>query len=212
MRMRKKPNLDRRLEAASDMMISDPTALRGNWGAPVALEIGCGKGRFIIGTAEADPDQRYIGIEREPGALIMAMEATKRAELGNVRFISQDASNLSEWFAPGEVKTLYLNFSDPWPKSRHAKRRLTYRSFLDMYAAVLGESGELRFKTDNAGLFEFSVEELKERGWEILYLTRDLHAENIPNIVTEYEERFSALGFKINMLRAIPPKNPPKAE
>ena len=211
MRMRKKKNLDVRFAACADVMVFEPKQLRGKWRAlfgndnPIHLEIGCGKGRFAIGMAEQHPDVNFIAVEREEGALIMAAERCQQQPLPNLRFVSFDAAELREVFAPGEVDRIYLNFSDPWPKSRHAKRRLTSRQFFARYDAILKPDGRLEFKTDNQNLFTFSLEEIPEAGWHLDASTRDLHHDSVlneGNIMTEYEEKFSSKGNPICKLIA----------
>ena len=209
MRMRKKKNLDVRFAACADVMAFEPKEKRGKWRAlfgndnPIHLEIGCGKGRFAIGMAEQHPDVNFIAVEREEGALIMAAERCQQQPLPNLRFVSFDAAELREVFAPGEVDRIYLNFSDPWPKDRHAKRRLTSRQFLERYHNILKEEGRVIFKTDNRPLFDFSLEEVKEAGWTLEKSTFDLHhSEYVEgNIMTEYEEKFVAKGNPICMLQ-----------
>ena len=212
MRMRKKKNLDVRFAACADVMAFEPKEKRGKWRAlfgndnPIHLEIGCGKGRFAIGMAEQHPDVNFIAVEREEGALIMAAERCQQQPLPNLRFVSFDAAELREVFAPGEVDRIYLNFSDPWPKSRHAKRRLTSTEFLSRYEKVLPPQGLVEFKTDNTPLFDFSLEQVKEAGWTLQAFTYDLHHNkelNKENIMTEYEEKFSSKGNPINKLIAM---------
>ena len=150
--------------------------------------------------AEQHPDVNFIAVEREEGALIMAAERCQQQPLPNLRFVSFDAAELREVFAPGEVDRIYLNFSDPWPKARHAKRRLTSREFLKRYEQVLKKEGTVEFKTDNRGLFEFSLEEVKESDWNLEVCTFDLHHDEElvkGNVMTEYEEKFSSMGNPI---------------
>ena len=208
MRMRKKKNLDARLEACSAVLVSEPAAHKGNWRAlfgnnnPLHLEIGCGKGRFIIETARRNPDINYLAIEREEGALIMGTERAMELSLPNLLFLDFDASNLTDIFADGEIDRIYLNFSDPWPPNRQRKRRLTHANFLALYDCVLAKNGQLHFKTDNQRLFEFSLEEICGYGWLIQNICLDLHNSDFDNIMTEYEERFSKEGFRIYRLEA----------
>ncbi|MDO4621107.1 MAG: tRNA (guanosine(46)-N7)-methyltransferase TrmB [Lachnospiraceae bacterium] len=197
--------------------------------AELFVEIGMGKGRFAVDMALAHPDRDFIGVELYESVLFRACERMEgipyntprdqreRAESGtegvklevpdNLHFLSMDAKNLSDVFAEGEVDGIYLNFSDPWPKARHAKRRLTSRNFLATYERYLKDGGRLVFKTDNVGLFDFSVEEMKEvENWELLSETHDLHHDpvlNEGNIMTEYERKFSALGNKICRMEAV---------
>lgn len=209
MRMRKKKNLDSRLAACAPVLIDDPAALRGTWreqafgnANPLHLEIGCGKGRFVLESARRSPDINFLAIEREEGALIMATEQAMREELPNLKFLSFDAAALGEIFAPGEVDLIYLNFSDPWPPNRQRKRRLTWRAFLAVYDEILTEEGAIFFKTDNQRLFEWSLSEFCQCNWLIQNISLDLHSTDFDNIMTEYEEKFSAQGFRICRLEA----------
>lgn len=209
MRMRKRRHFDERMEACGAVLIEEKENISGRWGEifnndnPVHLEIGCGKGRFIAEMAKRNPDINYIGMERISNVLILAAEKAVKEEIPNVRFMSADAIILPEIFEKGELKRIYLNFSDPWPKAKHEKRRLTHKNYLDVYKKVLKEGGEIFFKTDNAGLFEFSLQSFKENGFFLKNTTFDLHKNEGDNIRTEYEEKFSALGFKINRTEAI---------
>ncbi|MGM9647663.1 MAG: tRNA (guanosine(46)-N7)-methyltransferase TrmB [Eubacteriales bacterium] len=207
MRMRKKKNGAARMEACADWLLKTPedlTALQEH--APFYLEIGCGKGGFITATAKANPDRFYIAVELVSDALVTALERAKAEEIPNLRFVNLNAKNLCEWFAEGEIAEIYLNFSDPWPKKGHAKRRLTYRDFLAVYKSLLADGGKICMKTDNVGLFDFSLEEFTEAGWRLEAVTRDLHhsewAEG--NIMTEYEKNFSEQGYPIHRLEAYP--------
>ena len=214
MRIRKKRNRDVRVEKCRKLMIDCDESeineliknIKSKYGS-IEMEIGCGKGQFIYKKAIENHCVFYIGIEKQIDALIPAMERILEAEIENVAFMNADAEKLAEFFPEGSVKTIYLNFSDPWPKSRHDKRRLTYSSFLKVYQRILIKGGKLIFKTDNDGLFEFSIEELKKNGWDIVNLVRDLHNSEFTkeNITTEYEDYFSSKGIKIKMLVAIPP-------
>lgn len=209
MRMRKKKNLEPRLERCEDVTIQNPAALRGQWrtlkpdARKICLEIGCGKGRFITTLAAQNPDILYVALEREKGAIVMAMEKAKVRELANVRFIVGDAAELCDYFADGEIDDIYVNFCDPWTKRHREKRRLTHRNFLALYRRIMKPDGHFYFKTDNVELFDFSEAELPDFGMELLTVTRDLHATDIPNIMTEYEERFSSQGVKINYIEAV---------
>lgn len=182
---------------------------------PIYIEIGMGKGQFILNMAKAHPEINFIGIERYSSVLLRALEKYDTedfCELKNVRLICMDARDLSEVFASGEVGKIYLNFSDPWPKARHAKRRLTSQEFLGRYANVLKSGGGLEFKTDNTELFRFSLETIRAvEKWRLDCYTYDLHHHkkmNQGNIMTEYEEKFSKKGQHINKLIAIySPKN-----
>lgn len=201
MRMRKKKNGEARFDACSEYVIANREELeRYTDRLPCELEIGCGKGGFIIQMAQLHPDTFFIAVELSTDALITALENTKEIGIPNLRFMNINANLLPEIFKKGEVSRIYLNFSDPWPKARHAKRRLTYRTFLEKYRAMLPDDGVIVFKTDNRGLFDFSLEEFEAVGMPVTELTYDLHNSeyNEGNVVTEYEKNFSAKGFTIN--------------
>ena len=208
MRMRKKPNLLPRMERAAAVQIVTPEELPGKWRetfpgySALHLELGCGKGRFTADTAEANPDVLLIAVERVPDAMVVGMERAVERGLQNVRFIDRDVTLLPEIFAPGEVDRLYINFCDPWPKSRYAKNRLTAPGFLRLYADVLPVGGEIHFKSDNRPLFDWSVEQFTEEGWELSEVTNDLHANGICGVMTDYEAKFHAEGVPINRLVA----------
>lgn len=218
MRMRRKKNLGPRMEACAAWQIKDPKALRGNWrslmpGAKeLRLELGCGKGRFTCQTAAANPDILFVAVERVPDAMVMAMEKARDMGLTNVFYVDADAALLPEFFAPEEVDLIYINFCDPWPPKRHAKRRLTHRNFLKLYREVLKEKGQIHFKTDNAPLFEFSVLEFPEAGYDLEEVTRDLHANGVCGIMTDYEEKFHNLGTRINRCVGVKGELPPQPE
>ena len=211
MRLRKKPWIEEAMKDVMDeyVFMHDIEKFKGHWqelfpGKKLCLEIGCGKGRFTIGMAELNPEKAFIGIETQHDIAYYPAKAAKDKKLDNVRIICANAENLLDWFEPGEIKELYLNFSDPWPKARHAKRRLTHRGFLAKYKELLGEGGHLRFKTDNRALFDFSVEEFKEFGLNIIALSYDLdHSEYDNPVQTEYEQKFSALGTPINFCEVV---------
>ncbi len=195
-------------------IVQDPERLRGCWRAefgnqnPLRVEIGMGKGQFLLTLAQQNPDVNYVGIEKYSSVLIRALARQEELKLQNLRLIRYDAETIDELFADGEVDRIYLNFSDPWPKDRHAKRRLTSDRFLARYARILAPEGRVEFKTDNVDLFDFSLESAENCGWTLSEVTRDLH--NSPaaegNVMTEYEERFSALGNPICRLVATPPR------
>ena len=209
MRMRKKKNLIPRMERCAAQLIRDPYAHQGHWrelmpGAKeLRLELGCGKGRFTCQTAAADPDVLFIAVERVPDAMVMAMEKARSLALTNVFFVDADAAELPEFFAPDEVDLIYINFCDPWPRKKNAKRRLTYHTFLEKYKKVLKLGGQIHFKTDNAKLFEWSLPEMESCYLELHNLTRDLHANGPVGIMTGYEEKFYALGTPINRVEAV---------
>lgn len=201
MRMRKKKNQEARVNACDALMIHGrEELLTYKEHFPCALEIGCGKGGFICQLAKRNPDRFYIALEVSTGALITAMERAISEKIENIRFINANATMLGDLFQKGEIDRIYLNFSDPWPKARHYKRRLTYRSFLELYRSILTDDGAIEFKTDNRALFDFSLEEFEVCQMRITELTYDLHNSeyNENNIVTEYEKTFSEKGFTIN--------------
>lgn len=194
----------------SDFTVNEPSEYRGKWlelfenNNPLHVEIGTGKGRFLMTLAEQNPDINYIGIEKFSSVLIRAIEKQRELALPNLYFIRMDAENIEEVFGEGEVDRIYLNFSDPWPKDRHAKRRLTSKQFFARYSKVLDKMGRVEFKTDNRDLFDFSVESVKEAGWNLDAVTYDLHNSdmNEGNIMTEYEIKFSQMGNPIHKLIA----------
>ena len=196
------------MEKCAELMIRDPQALCGNWASllpgsrQLFLELGCGKGRFTVETAAELSDTLYIAIEKVRDAMIIAMECTQNRGLENVFFIDGDAAKLTEMFAPGEVSRLYINFCDPWPKSRDAKFRLTAPGFLRLYGTILPIGGEIHFKTDNTPLFSWSIEQFRAEGWELSEITNDLHADGPVGVMTDYEEKFTSQGMKINRLVA----------
>ena len=208
MRMRKKPNLLPRMERAAAVLVTEPERLRGQWRAAfpgyeaLFLELGCGKGRFTAETAAASPKTLLVAVEKVPDAMVVAMERAVASGLHNVRFIDRDVVLLPELFTPGEVDGIYLNFCDPWPKSRDAKHRLTAPGFLRLYADTLPVGGTLRFKTDNLPLFEWSLAQMESEGWALSEVTNDLHADGVCGIMTDYEAKFHAQGVKINRLAA----------
>ena len=203
MRMRKKKHAAERLFACQEIVITDPSQIL-NDGNRYELEIGCGKGSFICELARRNPDKRYIALEKVTDIIMLAAEKAMAMELPNLRFLNTDAKNLPLYFGAGQVSQIYLNFSDPWPKKGYYKRRLTYSAFLDVYKSILVPHGGLRLKTDNPGLFEFSLESLAANGFEIRSSTDDLHHSvyNEGNIMTEYETQFAAKGMPIHWLDA----------
>ena len=167
---------------------------------PLHIEIGMGKGKFIHTMAKMNPQINYVGIEKYSSVLHRAVQKMEEEELPNLRFLRMDAEDITKVFGRGEVDKIYLNFSDPWPKDRHAKRRLPSREFLRRYDVILKAGGKLEFKTDNRQLFDFAVEELEPAGWTADVITYDLHADAVlveGNVMTEYEEKFSSLGNPI---------------
>lgn len=204
MRMRKKKNLIPRMERCAACLIRDPLSMSGRWrelkpgAAELRVELGCGKGRFTAETAQAEPEVLFLAVERVPDAMVVAMERCTALGLTNVFFMDADAVRLPEFFAPGEVDRIYINFCDPWPGKRHAKRRLTHGNFLRLYRQVLKEGGQIHLKTDNAPLFEFSVEEMPQFGFALSELTRNLHEHGPQGVMTDYESKFYELGTPIN--------------
>lgn len=211
MRARYKPWAADLIEAHPEIVIPNPEALKGKWHEefgndhPIHIEAGSGKGRFITGMAQANPDINYIGIELFESVIVTALQGALEPEAGipNLRLLQVNAQELETFFEAGEIDRVYLNFSDPWPKTRHAKRRLTHESFLKLYERVLPEGGEIHFKTDNRGLFEYSLTSISEYGMLLKDVSLDLHA-NEPewNIMTEYEEKFLKKGQPIYRLEA----------
>ena len=210
MRLRKVKGAAEAIQS-NPLVIHDAPAHKGHWKEffqndhPVHIEIGMGKGRFLTDLARRNPDINYIGIERYDSVLIRAL--AKRAEteeLSNLFYLCEDAKNVAEIFAAGEIDRIYLNFSDPWPKDRHAKRRLTSKEFFARYNEILKADGEVMFKTDNRILFDFSLEQVPEAGWQLKDVTFDLHHSEFAegNVMTEYEEKFSSLGNPIFRLVA----------
>ena len=196
MRMRKKKNLIPRMDRCAPCHVRDGFALKGRWrealmpGArEVHVELGCGKGRFTAGTAAEHPDVLFIAIEKVPDALVVAMERAMDLGLKNVFFVVGDAALLPDYFAPDEVDRVYINFCDPWPSNRHAKRRLTHRDFLNIYRQVLRTGGEIHFKTDNRPLFEFSLLEFPRAGYALSEVTRNLHENGPRGVMTDYEAK-----------------------
>lgn len=210
MRLRNIPG-SREVIAENNYCIPETEKTKGKWHSifgnehPIHIEIGMGKGKFIMTLAKQNPQINYVGIEKYSSVLLRGLQKLEEEPLDNIRFIRMDAENICEMFDKDEVECIYLNFSDPWPKDRHAKRRLTSRQFFALYHQILKNDGIVEFKTDNVSLFDFSLEEVKEAGWKLDAFTRDLHHDetmNQGNIMTEYEERFSAKGNPIHKLIA----------
>ena len=208
MRMRKNKNADARMTACSYLKIENPSEYKGKWkdavskGKDIFLEIGCGKGTFITELAKQNPDKFYVAMELVPDVIMLAMEKAADLKLDNVMFVCFNAANLTDVFEDDELCGLYLNFSDPWPKNRHFKRRLTYISFLEQYKKVIKQGGHIFFKTDNRPLFDFSLVQFNDASIPLSNVCTDLHTSmwEKDNIHTEYEDNFSAKGFKINRL------------
>lgn len=218
MRQRRIKNLEEKMAALSEYIAAEPEKLKGNWrqkfrergaasweSGPIYLEIGCGKGRFLSTLAAQNPDKLYIGVEGAESVVLRALEKASAGQLPNIIFIAQYIRGAGDFFLPGEIAGIYLNFSDPWPKDRHAKRRLTHRDYLAAYADVLPPGGFIEFKTDNSGLFYFSLEEFPAAGFRVEEQTDDLHRSDYPSRLTEteYEHKFRLLGNRIYYCRAV---------
>lgn len=210
MRMRKKKNCAARMERCAYLNIKDPETHKGHWkevfgnDSPIHIEIGCGKGSFVCGMARLHPDINFIAIEKVEDVIVMAMEKADEAKLTNVRFMDLDAERIEDFFEKGEIKRIYLNFSDPWKKNKQAKRRLTHKNFLDRYKAVLEQGDYIWFKTDNRALFEFSLNSFAQENFKLENITLDLHNSKFEgNVITEYEQRFLELGQPIYRLEAV---------
>ena len=209
MRLRNVPGA-RKTIIENQFSIQEPEQKKGKWAEvfgndhPIHIEVGMGKGQFIIEMAKRNPEINYIGIEKYSSVLVRAVEKLEDFEQNNLRLIRMDAENIEEVFDKDEVDRIYLNFSDPWPKDRHAKRRLTSTRFLERYNNILTPEGRVMFKTDNKDLFDFSLEQVEEAGWILENHTYDLHHSeyNEENVMTEYEEKFSAKGNPICRLVA----------
>ncbi len=209
MRMRKKKNCAARIERCGDIRITDPETHKGKWSEvfgndnPIHVEIGCGKGSFVVGMAKMYPDVNFIAIEKVEDVIVMAMEKAIENEVNNVLFMDLDAERIEDFFEKGEIERIYLNFSDPWKKSKQAKRRLTHKNFLDRYKKVLNSGSYIWFKTDNRKLFEFSLNSFCAEGFKLQNITLDLHDSGfLGNVITEYEQRFIDLGQPIYRLEA----------
>lgn len=209
MRMRKMKNLEPRMERCAALRIQAPEEKKGHWRelkpecTQLWVEVGCGKGKFTAETAQANPDVLLIAVERCREAMVVAMEKARDMGLTNVYYIDMDVAEIENIFAPGEIDRLFINFPDPWPRKKNAKRRLTHRGFLDKYCRVVREGGEFHFKTDNAPLFAFSLEEFAACGLETKNVTDDLHKDGPVGIMTGYEEKFYALGTSIHRCEVV---------
>ena len=216
MRLRRKPWVDEAIHEFDDFVMSREQnfdeKMQGSWletfgrEAPLHVELGTGKGDFISELAARSPELNFIGIEMQQDVLYSAAQKIRARELTNVRLLVFDINHIEKIFAPGEITRFYINFCDPWPKKRHAKRRLTHIGFLEKYRRLLRHPGELHFKTDNRGLFDFSLEQFRDAGLQVRDISYDLHSEHRPdNIETEYERKFGSLGEKINRCEVIFP-------
>ncbi len=209
MRVRNRPGAAKMLAAHPNFVISDPTLWKGKWNElfgndhPIHIEIGMGKGQFITGMAKAHPEINYIGVEMQVSVVSIALDKLIEQPLPNLKLLHVDGSALTEYFADSEVDQIYLNFSDPWPKKRHEKRRLTYKTFLAVDEQILRPNGEIHFKTDNQGLFEYSLASFSQYGMILKQVWLDLHQSQFEgNIMTEYEEKFSSKGQRIYRVEA----------
>ncbi len=217
MRIRKKPWFEAEM-STNRAIIDEPAENKGRWHEffgnenPIHIEIGCGKGQFLSEMSKRNPDVNYIGIEREPQIIVSALKKSRIAEVGdNIAFFIADVETLGEIFEAGEVSRIYTNFADPWHRRKKwAKRRLTHRRFLDIYEGIFGENGgELFMKTDNTVLFEFSLNEIADKGWRLHNISFDLHNSDFEgNVMTEFEEKFSAMGMPIYRLEGYFNKSP----
>lgn len=212
MRLRKVKGAAETIEANPNIVVPNAQELKGNWQSifeknqPLYIEVGMGKGQFIIGMAQKNPDMNFIGIEKFDSVMVRALEKVQEAgDLPNLKLVKIDAEQLTEIFEEDEVAGVYLNFSDPWPKPRHAKRRLTHENFLKLYETIMVKEGVIRFKTDNRLLFEYSLSSVSEYGMTLKDVALDLHKrEDLDwNVMTEYEQKFSAKGQPIYRLEAV---------
>ena len=209
MRQRNIKNLDQKIRRNSTFLVTDPESCRGRWqevfgnNAPIYLEIGCGKGRFIALRAAAFPEKNFIAVEGQSNVALRALQKAEICHFDNLRIFIDYVDDLGRYFEPGELAGIYLNFSDPWPKARHAKRRLTYREKLKNYRSVMSPEGTIEFKTDNDGLFAFTIDEIRNAGLSIWEMTTDLAASTFESklFTTEYEERFGSAGKNINYVK-----------
>lgn len=204
MRLRNKPWAKDKIEQYPQYVVANPEQYRGKWhevfgnNQPIHIEVGTGKGQFITGMAEANPGINYFGIELYDSVIVSALDRLIEAELPNLKLLHVNAADLGKYFAKDDVDRVYLNFSDPWPKTRHEKRRLTYKDFLKLYEDIMVDGGEIHFKTDNQGLFEYSLMSFSQYGMLLKFLSLDLHKSDFEgNIMTEYEQKFSEKGNRI---------------
>jgi len=200
--MRRKPNLETRMVNCAHLTIPDPSIYRGKWLTEngfreLHIELGCGKGRFTVETAMAAPEVFFVALEKSENVLITALEHAVREGLQNVRFMNAFAEDILDYFAHGEVSRIYINFCDPWPANRHAKRRLTGQAFLMLYGRILRAGGEIHLKTDDLPLFEFSLREFERCGYELLEENRDLHKSGPVGVMTDFEMKFYDQGVAI---------------
>ena len=203
MRMRNKKNLIPRMEKCAAVQVFEPAQQRGQWAGlvpgcgEVRAEMGCGKGAFTAGMAQQSPKALIVALEKVPNAMVTAMERVCAEGIGNVRFIDTDVVNIPDIFAPGEVSVIYINFPDPWPRKKEAKHRLTAPSFLAMYWDILPVGGRIEYKTDQAWLFDYSLEQFEFMGFELTEITKNLHEHGVQGVMTNYEQRFHSEGVPI---------------
>ena len=209
MRVRNRKGATELLEAHPQYVILNPADAKGRWQEifgndhPIHVEVGSGKGAFVSGMAKANPEINYIGIDIQKSVLSYALDKVLATDVPNIKLLWVDGSDLTDYFEEGEIDRLYLNFSDPWPKKRHEKRRLTYQSFLAIYQQILPENGEIHFKTDNCGLFEYSLVSISQYGMKLKGVWLDLHASDFEdNVLTEYEQKFANKGQVIYRVEA----------
>lgn len=210
MRLRNKPGASDELLLHPSIVIQNAETKKGKWHEifqndnPIHIEVGTGKGQFLTGMAQRRQDINYIGVEKYDSVIITALERIQEAKLENFKLLNEDVVNLTNYFAPGEVDQVYINFTDPWPKNRHEKRRLTHEGFLKMYEEVLKKNGEVHFKTDNQALFEYSLHSFSKYGMVLNNVSLDLHKSEFEgNIMTEYEQKFSSKGMRIYRCEAM---------
>ena len=209
MRVRNRKGATELLEAHPQYVILNPADAKGRWQEifgndhPIHVEVGSGKGAFVSGMAKANPEINYIGIDIQKSVLSYALDKVLATDVPNIKLLWVDGSDLTDYFEDGEIDRLYLNFSDPWPKKRHEKRRLTYQSFLATYQQIFPENGEIHFKTDNRGLFEYSLVSFSQYGMKLQGVWLDLHASDFEdNVLTEYEQKFANKGQVIYRVEA----------
>lgn len=209
MRLKHKPYAKDKMASHPEYVVHHAEGHKGKWQElfptkqPLHIEVGSGRGRFMVEMAKANPHINYVAVERYTSVAVDILEKALIAQVPNLKILNEDGEDLREYFEDGEVHRVYLNFSDPWPKVRHAKRRLTHENFLAVYEQILVKDGEIHFKTDNQGLFEYSLMSFSRYGLELLFLSLDLHNSDFEeNIMTEYEEKFSNKGFRIYRVEA----------
>lgn len=210
MRLRNKPWAKEYLQKYPSIVIQQPENCKGKWSEifgnrnPIHVEVGTGKGQFLAGMAELHPNINYIGVEKYDSVIVTALERIKEKELPNFKLLNEDVVNFTTFFNEFEINRVYINFTDPWPKNRHEKRRLTHEGFLKMYEQVIGKNGEIHFKTDNQGLFEYSLHSFSKYGMLLKNISLDLHKSDIEgNVMTEYEQKFSEKGLRIYRCEAM---------